>query len=76
MRMWILAIAVAIAGATLLDGTASVDLSKTIYTGPQVPWLSHIVGGLIFGFGMTLASGDNAQRRPEIEKARAYLAKY
>src|ERR1700675_4377365 len=57
MRMWLLAIAVAIAGATLLESTATVDLSKTIYTTAKVSWLSHIVGGLIFGFGMTLASG-------------------
>jgi uncharacterized membrane protein YedE/YeeE len=57
MRMWVLAIAVAIAGATFLESTATVDLSKTIYTAAKVPWLSHIVGGLLFGFGMTLASG-------------------
>jgi len=57
MRMWVLAIAVAIAGATFLENTATVDLSKTIYTTAKVPWLSHIVGGLLFGFGMTLASG-------------------
>ncbi|MGH8802810.1 MAG: YeeE/YedE family protein, partial [Casimicrobiaceae bacterium] len=30
---------------------------KTIYTGERVPWLSHIVGGFLFGFGMTLGSG-------------------
>src|SRR5206468_619993 len=27
------------------------------YTGAKVPWLSHLVGGALFGFGMTLASG-------------------
>src|SRR6266404_6850593 len=57
MRMWLLAIAVAIAGATLLESTAAVDLSKTIYTTAKVSWLSHIVGGLLFGVGMTLGSG-------------------
>ena len=57
MRMWLLAIAVAIAGAAFLESTATVDFSKTIYTTAKVPWLSHIVGGLLFGFGMTLASG-------------------
>src|SRR5450755_2398341 len=51
MRMWLLAIAVAIAGATLLESTATVDLSKTIYTTAKVSWLSHIVGGLLFGGG-------------------------
>ena len=57
MRMWLLAIAVAITGATLLESAGSVDLSKTIYTAAKVSWLSHIVGGLLFGVGMTLASG-------------------
>ncbi len=57
MRMWLLAIAVAIAGATVLERTGAVDLSKSIYTAARVSWLSHIVGGLLFGFGMTLASG-------------------
>jgi len=57
MRMWVLAIAVAIAGATWLESTGAVELSKSIYTAARVSWLSHIVGGLLFGFGMTLASG-------------------
>ena len=34
-----------------------VDLGKSIYTAPRVAWLSHLVGGFLFGFGMTLASG-------------------
>jgi uncharacterized membrane protein YedE/YeeE len=57
MRMWLLAIAVAIAGAGVLQLAGLVDLSKTIYTGSRVPWLSHVVGGALFGFGMTIASG-------------------
>lgn len=57
MRMWLLAIAVAIAGAGSLQAAGLVDLSKTIYTTPRVAWLAHIVGGFLFGFGMTLASG-------------------
>ena len=36
-------------------GRARSTLAKTIYTGAQVPWLSHLVGGFLFGFGMTLA---------------------
>ena len=57
MRMWLLAIAVAIAGATWLDASGMVELGKSIYTTPRVAWLSHLVGGFLFGFGMTLASG-------------------
>ena len=57
MRMWVLAIAVAIAGSAILSLLGVIDLSKSIYTGSKVSWLSGIVGGFLFGFGMTLASG-------------------
>ena len=57
MRMWLLAIAVAILGATALQLGGVVDLSKSIYPGPNFTWLSYIVGGFLFGVGMTLGSG-------------------
>ena len=57
IRMWVLAIAVAIAGSTLLHSTGVIDLRKSIYTGTTVAWVSALVGGFLFGFGMTLASG-------------------
>jgi uncharacterized membrane protein YedE/YeeE len=57
MRMWLLAIAVAILGATGLQAAGLVDLSKSIYPGPNFTWLSYIVGGFLFGVGMTLGSG-------------------
>jgi len=57
VRMWLLAIAVAIIGASLLQHFALVDLSKSLYQRPTLPWLSLIVGGFCFGFGMTLSGG-------------------
>jgi uncharacterized protein len=57
MRMWALAIAVAIAGASALHAAGLIDFAKSIYTGPRIAWLSMIVGGFLFGFGMTLGSG-------------------
>ena len=57
LRMWLLAIAVAIAGVAALDVGGQVDFGKTIYTAPQVAWVSCLFGGFLFGFGMTLASG-------------------
>jgi len=57
MRMWLLAVAVATAGASGLQLAGLVDLSKTIYTAPRVTWLSYVLGGVLFGIGMTLASG-------------------
>jgi len=57
MRMWLLAIAVALLGASALALGGVIDLSKSIYPGPNFTWLSYIVGGLLFGIGMTLGSG-------------------
>jgi uncharacterized membrane protein YedE/YeeE len=57
MRMWLLAIAVALLGSTALEAAGLVDLSKSIYPGPNFLWLSHLVGGFLFGVGMTLGSG-------------------
>jgi uncharacterized membrane protein YedE/YeeE len=57
MRMWLLAIAVAILGASALSLAGLVDLSKALYTSPNVTWLSYLVGGFLFGVGMVLGSG-------------------
>jgi uncharacterized membrane protein YedE/YeeE len=57
MRMWLLSIAVAILGASALQLTGLVDLSKSIYTTPNFSWLSYSLGGFLFGVGMTLGSG-------------------
>ncbi|MEO8143951.1 MAG: YeeE/YedE family protein [Betaproteobacteria bacterium] len=57
MRMWLLAIGVAILGANALHLAGLVDLSKSIYPGPNFTWLSYLVGGFLFGVGMTLGSG-------------------
>ncbi|TSA19067.1 MAG: YeeE/YedE family protein [Betaproteobacteria bacterium] len=57
MRMWLLAIAVAILGSSALQLAGVVDLSKSIYMGPNFMWLSNLVGGFVFGVGMTLGSG-------------------
>ena len=57
MRMWLLAIAVALLGSSALQLAGVVDLSKSIYPGPNFTWLSYLVGGFLFGVGMTLGSG-------------------
>jgi len=57
MRMWLLAIAVAILGTGALQLAGVVDVAKSIYPGPSFTWLSYVVGGLLFGVGMTLGSG-------------------
>jgi uncharacterized membrane protein YedE/YeeE len=57
LRMWLLAIAVALVGSSALQLAGLVDLSKSIYPGPNFIWLSYLVGGFLFGVGMTLGSG-------------------
>jgi len=57
MRMWLLAIAVAVAGTGLLQYFGQVELARSVYQRPVLPWLSMLVGGAVFGVGMTLAGG-------------------
>jgi uncharacterized protein len=57
MRMWVLAIGVATIGFNAMVALGWLDASKSIYAGPRVLWLSALVGGAMFGFGMVLASG-------------------
>ncbi|MGA9993641.1 MAG: YeeE/YedE family protein [Thiobacillaceae bacterium] len=57
MRAWMLAIAVAIIGTNLLVYVGWLDITKSIYTTANFYWLAALVGGLIFGVGMTLAGG-------------------
>jgi len=57
MRMWALAIGVAVLGFNGMVGLGWVEAGKTIYTAPRLIWLSNLLGGVMFGFGMVLASG-------------------
>jgi len=57
MRMWLLAIAVAIAGTHALQLAGLVDIGRSLYVRPNFTWLSYVVGGFLFGVGMTLGSG-------------------
>jgi len=57
MRMWLLAMAVAVLGAGALAYTGQVDLSKAVNQRPTLSWLSLLVGGVCFGVGMTLGGG-------------------
>jgi len=60
LKAWFLAIAVALLGVTLIEGImgyASIDPSLPPYRSEQFSWLRYIVGGVLFGIGMTFASG-------------------
>lgn len=59
MRAWFLAIAVAMIGIVILEyfGKVSLDGAFPPYRGAQFVWVENLLGGLMFGIGMTLASG-------------------
>lgn len=57
MRMWALAVGVAMLGFNAMVGLGWVEAGNSIYAGPRLIWLSNAAGGLLFGFGMVLASG-------------------
>ena len=57
VRMWVLTIAVAVLGTTILSYTGQADISKAVAQRPLLPWLSLLLGGGVFGVGMTLAGG-------------------
>ena len=57
MRMWAMAVGVAMIGFYALVAAGLIDPTKTLYASNRFIWLSALVGGLLFGFGMVLASG-------------------
>ncbi|MES9856403.1 MAG: YeeE/YedE family protein [Sedimenticola sp.] len=59
MRSWFLAMVVALIGVTALEtlGMANPGGSFPPYRVGQLMWADNILGGLMFGIGMTLASG-------------------
>ena len=58
-RAWLLAIAVALLGVAILEpmGLVGINDSFPPYRGGELLWGENLIGGLLFGIGMTLASG-------------------
>ena len=57
MRQWGMAVGVAMIGFYTLAVSGVIDPAKTLYASNRFIWLSALSGGLLFGFGMVLASG-------------------
>ena len=57
MRMWLMAMGVAIIGFNAMVALGWVQAGQSVYAGPRLVWLSNTLGGVLFGFGMVLASG-------------------
>lgn len=58
-RAWLLAIAVALLGVAILEPMGLVNPGDSFppYRGGELLWGENLIGGLLFGIGMTLASG-------------------
>ena len=60
MRAWVFAMAVALAGVVALEGAGIINLSGETfppYRTASFAWIRYLLGGLMFGVGMTLGSG-------------------
>lgn len=59
LRAWLLAATVAMGGVLLLETWGLINLSSTFppYRTANFAWVRYLLGGLVFGIGMTLASG-------------------
>ena len=59
MRSWALAMTTAIIAVSIIENLGILSLDSTLppYRSDNFAWLRNVVGGLIFGVGMTLASG-------------------
>ena len=58
-RAWLLAIAVAVLGVTIAESAGLINADSTFppYRASQLIWAENLLGGILFGIGMTLASG-------------------
>ena len=61
LRAWMLALAVALAGTQGLYGAGWIDLGRSVYLGAPQSWGGAVLGGGMFGLGMTLAGGCGAK---------------
>ena len=56
LRAWLLAIGIATLVTQTLQFKGIIDISEAIYLTPNFGWLGNLLGGFLFGAGMTLAS--------------------
>ena len=54
---WLLAIGIALLGTQALQLGGVIDVGESRYLSANFIWLSYILGGALFGVGMTLAAG-------------------
>ena len=59
IRAWLFAMTVAMLGVIFLEASQviNVDASRPPYRAANFAWIEYLVGGILFGVGMTLGSG-------------------
>ncbi len=59
IRAWLFAMVVAMLGVIFLEASqwVNVDASRPPYRAANFAWIEYLVGGILFGIGMTLGSG-------------------
>lgn len=57
LRAWFLAIGIAMLASQTMHATGVININDAFYLTPNFGWLGYLLGGFLFGIGMTLASG-------------------
>ena len=57
VRQWVCAVGVAMIGFAALVDVGLINPAKNLYASTRLMWLSTLVGGFMFGYGMVIASG-------------------
>jgi uncharacterized membrane protein YedE/YeeE len=57
LKVWLLAMGIALIGTQTMHASGTIDVSDSIYLSTNFTWLGYIIGGFLFGIGMTIASG-------------------
>jgi uncharacterized membrane protein YedE/YeeE len=56
-RAWMLAIGIAVLGTQIMNQLGWIDVRQSVYLTTNFGWIGYIVGGFLFGIGMTLGAG-------------------
>jgi uncharacterized membrane protein YedE/YeeE len=56
-RSWLMAAAVAMLGVLAIETAGIGEMTNSMYVTPGLAWGGHVLGGLIFGFGMVFSGG-------------------
>ena len=56
-RAWMLAMAIALVGTQTMVVMGWIDITESVYLSSNFGWAGYLIGGFIFGIGMTIGSG-------------------